>query len=137
MTSGNGSVGFTSGMLRKISEDIEYMDEGSALSAERLLERGLSEAEEARIMYAVSLVVPSGSSIGIDCALSLVPDALQSFRDGRNGNWEERGVEIASSDPGVFAVRSLQVRKGSTRDDVAVIDLGDVRVCLRWIGGAS
>lgn len=122
--------------VENLRENLEYMDSGSAIAAERLVVRGISD-DEASLIAQACLLMSGRNDVcaGVDCTLSIVSDSLQEFVAGRNGSWNERGTQVQSQDPRIFAIRALQVSKGMTRDDLAVIDFGDVRVALRWVGG--
>lgn len=74
-----------------------------------------------------------GDEPGIDCDVIITHESLADFDASRSQHWSEPGVreEVEYSGFKAVSYERLQLRKGTPRVSIIVVDIGDKRVALQ------
>jgi len=68
------------------------------------------------------------SDIGTDCEVAATAETMEDFDNSRMTCWTERGKRVAGN--GFVVYENIQIAKGERRQNVAVIDCGEIRIAL-------
>lgn len=110
-----------------IAENTDYLNDRILANLEQIPDEAWNVVVEC-----VDLANSGGSEPGIDCDIAITHDTLDDFETARSEHWREcRRATISTV--GGFQVASysgVQMHKGGQRRDIAIIDCGEIRVCL-------
>lgn len=123
-------------MIRRTVIDV------SRLTWETTLTVGIGPALEThvnaitnRIQLTTSEIQARFDAIGAGCDIevddiTITNDTIEDFQAARS-RWNDQGKRVESPD-GTLVVRQAQAAKGQQREDIYVVDFGDVRLVWKW-----
>ena len=103
-----------------LAENSDYIGEDSLAAMEQI-------PESAWAMVQAAANALGASDIGIDCEVAATHETLEDFDNSRLG-WSERGKRTQGE--GFITYQNVQIAKGRRRDNIAVIDCGEIRIAL-------
>lgn len=110
-----------------IAENTAYLDDRVLANLEQI-----PDAAWDAVVKCVDLANSGGSEPGIDCDIAITHDTIDDFETARREHWRECHRAAMSTVDGfhVASYSGVQMHKGGQRRDIAVIDCGEIRVCL-------